>query len=183
MKNRTAILLTTLAIASLGLGASCTTKPGANNSGVLTANNANTTAANIANTANANVNANTASTSAPGSLATPTDAYKTAYAMRKKGDIEGLKKVMADDILEFLTEMGKVENKTLDDMLKDTVKEPQAPGDDVRNEKITGERATLEYMKKDGKWTEMDFVKVGNDWKMTFPPKPGQGEKTTKQPE
>lgn len=177
MKNRTAILFTILAIALLGLAASCPPKPGANNSGTPTANSANTTPANIANT----TNADTASTSAPGSLATPTDAYKTAYAMRKKGDIEGLKKVMADDILEFLTEMGKVDNKTLDDMLKDTVKEPQGPSDDVRNEKITGNRATLEYLKKDGTWKVMDFIKIGNDWKMTFP-EPGPDDKTPKQP-
>src|SRR5687768_4105178 len=41
-------------------------------------------------------------TETAGSLATPTEAYKTAYELRKKKDIEGLKKVMSKDIKEFL---------------------------------------------------------------------------------
>src|SRR5262245_14995055 len=33
-----------------------------------------------------------------GSLATPTDAYKTAYQLRKNKDVAGLKKVMSNDV-------------------------------------------------------------------------------------
>src|SRR5205085_11501447 len=35
------------------------------------------------------------------SLATPTDAYKTAYALREKNDVNGLKRVMSKYVLEF----------------------------------------------------------------------------------
>ncbi len=56
-----------------------------------------------------------------GSLATPTDAYKTAYDLRKKKDIEGLKKVMTKDILDFLKMMGEDDKKSLDDMLREMV--------------------------------------------------------------
>jgi len=174
MKNRTAILLTFIAIFAAGSGTACSTNS-ANNSGNAVTNTANT---NTANTANAN----TATPVTGISLATPTEAYKTAYALRQKGDIEGLKKVMSKEVIAFMTDLGEAEKKTLDDMLKEMVKEPQGPSDDVRNEKITGDRATLEYLKKDGTWKVMDFEKVGNEWKLTLP-KPDPSEKGPKQPE
>ncbi len=45
----------------------------------------------------------------------------------------------------------------------------QAATAEVRNEKITGETATLEYLDETGKWKVMDFIKEGSDWKMTIP--------------
>jgi flagellar hook-associated protein FlgK len=175
MKNRTAILFTFMALLAAGGATACKTNS-ANNTAPPVVNAANTS---IANTAIAN----TANTPVSGiSLATPTEAYKTAYAVRQKGDIEGLKKVMSKEVIAFMTDMGKANNKTLDDMLKETVKDPQNPSDEVRNEKITGDRATLEYLKKDGTWKVMDFEKDGNDWKMALP-KPDPSEKGPKQPE
>ena len=41
----------------------------------------------------------------------------------------------------------------------------------MRDEKITGNRAVLEFKDENGKWTEMDFVKEGGGWKLTLPPK------------
>jgi hypothetical protein len=172
MNNRTALVLIFMAMIAAGGATACKT-----NSAPVT-NTVNTNTANIANTANANP-ANTPVTGF--SLATPTEAYKTAYALRQKGDIEGLKKVMSKEVIEFMTDMGKADKKTLDDMLKEMVKDPQGPSDDVRSEKITGDRATIEYLKKDGTWKEMDFEKEGNDWKLTLP-KPGPSEKGPKQP-
>jgi hypothetical protein len=103
-----------------------------------------------------------------GSLATPTDAYKSAYAARQKKDIEGLKKVLSKDALEFFTMMGKEDGKTLDDGLKELVETPQAATAETRNEKITGDKATLEYLNEKGSWLPMDFVKEGKDWKLTI---------------
>jgi hypothetical protein len=175
MKNRTALLLTFIAISAAGGAAACKTNS-ANTTGNAVTNTVNTNTANTAGT-------NTANTPVTGiSLATPTDAYKTAYALRQKGDIEGLKKVMSKEVIDFMTDMGEADKKTLDDMLKEMVKDPQNPSDEVRNEKITGDRATLEYLKKDGTWKVMDFEKEGNDWKLTLP-KPDPSEKGPKQPD
>ena len=104
-----------------------------------------------------------------GSLATPTEAYKTAYKLRKSKDIEGLKMVMSDDIKEFLTMMGEAEKKTLDEVLRDMVEKPQADRAESRNEKIKGDRATLEYLSETGTWKTMDFKKVDGKWLLTFP--------------
>lgn len=103
------------------------------------------------------------------SLATPTDAYKTGYNARNNKDIAALKRVFAKDALEFLTEVAKAENKTLDDQLKELFERPQAATAETRNEKITGNRASLEYLDEKGEWSTMDFSKEGNDWKIDLP--------------
>jgi hypothetical protein len=110
-------------------------------------------------------------------MASPTEAYKTAYAARQNKDIDGLKRVLSKDVLGFLSEMGKTEKRTVDDELKDLCERPQAPKLEVRGEKINGDRATIEYLGEDGKWSTLDFVKEGNDWKMTMPSEPGPGKK------
>jgi hypothetical protein len=107
--------------------------------------------------------------SSTGSLATPTDTYKTGYAARQKKDIAALKRVLSKDALQFLTEVGKEEKKTLDDELKELAERPQAPTAETRNEKITGERATLEYLNERGTWALMNFAKEGDDWKIDIP--------------
>ena len=109
------------------------------------------------------------SDSTPGSLATPTDAYRTAHGLRANKDIEGLKRVLSKDILEFFTEMGKLDKKSLDEMLLELCLKPQAATPESRNEKITGNRAIIEYQDENGEWKEMDFEKEGSEWKLTLP--------------
>lgn len=109
------------------------------------------------------------SSTAAGSLATPTETYRTGYAARQNKDLAGLKRVLSKEALEFLTDVGKAENKTLDDMLRDLAARPQAPTAQTRNEKINGNSATLEYLNEKGEWARMDLVKEGNEWKIGFP--------------
>jgi hypothetical protein len=104
-----------------------------------------------------------------GSLATPTDTYKTAYELRKKKDVQGLKAIMSKDIKEFLTMMGEEDKKSLDDMIKEMCDKPQADRAEARNEKIKGDRATVEYLTEKGDWKTMDFEKVDGKWLMGFP--------------
>lgn len=108
-------------------------------------------------------------TAETGSLATPTEAYKTAFALRQKRDAQGLKKVLSKEILEFFTEMGKLEKKSLDEMIKDLAEKPQAGAPETRNEKIDGDRAMLEFKDDKGEWQQMDFVKEDGGWKLTLP--------------
>jgi flagellar hook-associated protein FlgK len=150
-----------------------------------TASNANTAPANSSSATNsapptsANTNQSNAAAVDPGStgtastgtvsLATPTDAYKAAYTARKNKDIAALKRYFAKDALGFLTDIGKIDNKSLDEMLKEMTEKPQAASPETRNEKINGNRATLEYLDEAGKWKVMDFSKEGNDWKLDLP--------------
>jgi hypothetical protein len=114
------------------------------------------------------------------SLATPADAYKTAFNLRQKKNIQELKLVMSKRMLEFFEAIGVDEKKTVDDQLKELVEQPQAKTAEVRNEKITGDTATIEYLDENGKWKEMDFVKEGNDWKLTIANGRPQIENTTR---
>ncbi len=102
------------------------------------------------------------------SQATPTDAYKTAWAVRDRKDVAGMKKVLSKDILDFLTEMGKGDGKSLDDEIKAIFEKPQAKTAEARNEKITGDEATIEYLNENGEWKTMEFVKENGVWKMAL---------------
>lgn len=130
-----------------------------------------------------NTNQNTASTpaaanSAPISADSPTAAYKAAYAARKNKDIPALKKLMSKEILQFFEDIGALGDKkmTVDELLKELAEKPQAASDDVRNEKINGDKATIEYLDEDNKWQPMEFVREDGMWKLTFEPEAGPGE-------
>ncbi|HEV7902602.1 MAG TPA: hypothetical protein VGO96_02080 [Pyrinomonadaceae bacterium] len=110
-----------------------------------------------------------ADASPAGSLATPTDAFKTAYVARQKKDIEGLKRAFSKDALEFFSAVSEGDTKSPDPALKQMVAQSQAPNSDVRNEKIDGDKATLEYQNTIGEWVEMNFLKEGGEWKLTLP--------------
>ena len=136
------------------------------NSAVATASTE--TKASTNQTASASPAATTTTTST-GSLATPTDTYKTAYEARKNKDVALLKRVLSTDAIKFMTEIGKMEKKSLDDELKSLTVRPQNPSNATRNEKINGNRASLEYLNEKGEWVTMDFVKEGSEWKMDLP--------------
>ncbi len=140
------------------------------------ADNQNTAAAKPDNKAAVNVSQSNAATTnggtSAGSLASPSEAYKTAYDARKNKDIPALKRVMSRDLIDYLTRMGESnENKrqTLDEVLQDLSDRPQAPNGEIRDEKIDGDRAIVEYKDETGKWRPMDFVKENGEWKLTLP--------------
>ncbi len=137
------------------------------------ASNENKTSVN-ANQAPANTKVPTAAdntTSPAAAPATPADAYKAAYQARKSKDVAALKRLFAKDILDFFTMLGNLEEKdkkTLDQMLLELCEKPQAPTAEVRNEKITGDKATAQYLDEKGGWTTMDFVKEDGQWKLSI---------------
>ena len=176
-------LISIAAVAAVAFG--CQGTPTANTN----ANTANTASVNAAN--NANITANSASAATPAAAnsgsavslsasSTPTEVYKAAYKFRATKDIEGLKKVMSKDVLDFLTMIGQEEKKSLDDELKEMCEKPQYSTDESRNEKITGDRATLEYRDEDGSWKTMDFKKEDGMWKMSLPGQDDDAKKSSK---
>jgi len=135
--------------------------------------NSTNTAENKADTSNANATKSPEATkpepASTGSLANPTDAYKTAHAAREKKDYEGLKRTLSKDVLGFLKDIGEAEHKSLEEEIRQMFDKPQAKIAEVRNERITGNTAVLEYLDENGGWKWMDFVKEGDDWKLTLP--------------
>ena len=108
---------------------------------------------------------NTATAPSPDS---PSAVYVAAYNARKNKDIPALRSLMAKDILEFFAIVGEEEKKSVDDLLRELAERPQAATAETRNEKIDGDKATIEYLDEEGKWRPMDFVKEGGVWKLTL---------------
>jgi hypothetical protein len=166
MTNRSALILAACFVLAVTIACQTATESGSSNANRSATN---TAAQSATNTNQTEVAKTDDSPTSGGSLATPTESYKAGYAARQKKDIAGLKRVLSKEALDFLTEMGKEEKKTLDDQLRALAEKPQAATAETRNEKINGDRAMLEYLNEKGTWSTMDFVKEGNDWKIGLP--------------
>lgn len=99
---------------------------------------------------------------------TPAAAYRAAYAARKNRDTKALRQLISKDMLEFFEIMGEGEGDPVEAGLKQLVENPQGPSDETRNEKINGDKATLEYLDRNGAWKTMDLVREGGSWKLTI---------------
>lgn len=128
---------------------------------------ANNVSANISSNA-----ANSASTATPPVTAvaadSPTAAYVAAYNARKNKDIAALRSLLSKDIIDFFQIVGEEDKRSVDDLLKELADRPQAATAEARNEKINGDKATIEYLDEDGKWQEMDLVKENGVWKLAL---------------
>ncbi|HEY2847315.1 MAG TPA: hypothetical protein VGI80_05805, partial [Pyrinomonadaceae bacterium] len=153
----------------LVLAAACVGMAGCQNAANTTSNaatNANTAAVNMNTNSTAAANTPPATGDDPGDInGTPTQVYKAAYTARKNCDVAGLKKVMSQKLLAYLTKKGKEVKKSLDDVLNDICKGPQASTEQVRNETINGDHASIEYLDENDEWQTMDFVRQEGVWK------------------
>lgn len=103
----------------------------------------------------------------------PTATLNAFYEATRKKDAEGIKKTLSKGTIEMLEGFAKAQNKTLDEALNsglasstssDAEKKPE-----VRNEKIEGDKATLEVKNdKTGQWESVPFVKEEGAWKIAF---------------
>ena len=123
-----------------------------------------------ANSGAANSNANTAKPSptpeqTSGGLTSPTATFKAFYEAARDRDSAALRKTLSKGTIEFLETGAKAQNKTFEDAIKAIDAPPTLP--ETRNEKIVGDKATLEA--KDDKkndWETMRFVKEDGQWKV-----------------
>ena len=143
-------------------------------------------------TTNVNVNANRANNAAPvntnsgGPLApttptpesttnnapTLTPVYKAYCAAWVKKDEAALRKIYSSDtIADFEKTMKEDGIRSLVDFLSDDKASNELC--EARNEKITGNNATVEYLTETGSWKTMDFEKIGGEWKLGLPAKDG----------
>jgi hypothetical protein len=98
----------------------------------------------------------------------PTAAFKSYVEATQKKDVEAIKKTLSAETLKMLDAEAKMNNQTLDEMLK---KDDNAYAEmpETRNEKITGERATLEVKnRKTGEWDTIPFNREDGKWKLAL---------------
>ncbi len=101
---------------------------------------------------------------------TPTATFKAFYEASNKRDAAGIKKTLSKGTLDMFEKLAKEQNKSTDDMIKEVGKDSKTEKiPETRNEKITGDTATLE-VKNDttGKWDTLPFVKENGEWKIAF---------------
>ena len=104
-----------------------------------------------------------------GGYATPTAAFKTFYEAAKSNNIEGIKRSMSKKTMEAMTKAAGKENKSVDESLKDMAKDAPSKTPQTRNEKIDGDKATLEVKDdKMDKWDSVPFVKEDGQWKIAL---------------
>jgi hypothetical protein len=91
------------------------------------------------------------------------------YEALKKKDEAGVKKYLSAAALKYYETEGKAEKKTWFAFLLES-EDPVDAKREVRNEKISGDKATVEIKGGPlGNWTEISFVKENNEWKFASP--------------
>jgi len=100
---------------------------------------------------------------------TPTEVMQTFYASLQKKDVAALKQSMSKELLEKIGKVAKEGNQTVDEWLSNNIDSIRSSmTSETRNEKIEGDRATLEFKNSQGDWRPQHFVKEDGVWKMSW---------------
>lgn len=160
MKKRQSILVIA-ALAAVALAATACSKTATNTNNTNTSTNTSST-----NTTNASAT-NTNSTSS--SSTSPTAVMQASFNAAKNKDVPGFKKTIASADLKEMDAAFSKDGKNADEFLKEMMSSPDnsMPATlETRNEKINGDKATIEYKQKDGSWKTAYLIKEGGEWKM-----------------
>lgn len=106
------------------------------------------------------------------STAQPSATFKAYFEAQKKKDIPGMKQALSKTSLAMMEASAKQQQLTLDKMIANQLENPSAKIDkmpETRNEKVTGDNATLELHNEDSnRWDTMYFVKEDGVWKIAL---------------
>lgn len=99
--------------------------------------------------------------------ASPLETYKTYTKAIKAKDTTTMKLLLSSDSIKMQQEEAKAQGVTLDDVVKrETLFTPDQTTVEFRNEKIDGNRATLEVKNSYGSWETVPFVFEDDQWKI-----------------
>lgn len=98
----------------------------------------------------------------------PTATAKAFYDAVKAKDVAAIKATMSKGSLELMEKFAKMQNKSLDEALKEPNSSKQPPAFEAQNEKITGDTATVEVKDENGKFESLPFVKEDGQWKIAL---------------
>ena len=102
----------------------------------------------------------------------PSATFKTYFEAQKKKDVPAMKQTLSKTSLAIMEASAKQQQLTLDKMISNQLENPAARVDKMpesRNEKITGDTATLELHNEDAnRWDTMYFVKEDGAWKIAL---------------
>lgn len=99
--------------------------------------------------------------------ATPLETFKTYTKALKQKDYTTVKLLLSSETLKMHEQEAKAQGITVDDIVKreNFVGENQTSVE-FRNEKIDGEKATLEVKNSFGSWETVPFLREEGEWKI-----------------
>ena len=100
---------------------------------------------------------------------TPTELFKNFYTAAREKDVAGLKSMMSRAALAYAEREAKKGGQSMDDFLaaQGQLFPPNMP--EIRNEKVEGDKATLEFRREGAaNWSTAWFVKEDGEWKVNF---------------
>jgi len=99
--------------------------------------------------------------------ATPVQTFQTYVKALKKKDLTTVKLLLTNDTIKMHEQEAKAEGVTLDDIVKrDTLLGDGQTTVEYRNEKIDGDKATLEFRTSYGTWETIPFLRENGEWKI-----------------
>jgi Domain of unknown function (DUF4878) len=103
-----------------------------------------------------------------GGGSSPTATAKAFYEAVKAKDAAGIKNTMSKGSLEMMEKFAKMQNKSLDEALKEPSGAPPPTSFESKDEVITGDTATLQVKDEKGNWESIPFVKEDGKWKIAL---------------
>jgi hypothetical protein len=102
-------------------------------------------------------------------LSSPMKTFTSFYEAAKKKDAAGIRSVLSKDDLAEMERIAKEQKMSIDDSFKPFYQDVPAQLNEMRNEQINGEKATLEIKDNErGAWETINFVKEDGQWKITM---------------
>ena len=99
--------------------------------------------------------------------ATPVETFKTYIKAMKAKDITTMKLLLSNDTIKMHEQQAKAQGVTLDDIVKrETLVADGQERVEFRNEKIDGQKATVEIKNSYGEWETLPFVFEDDSWKI-----------------
>jgi len=101
------------------------------------------------------------------SPATPAETFKTYVKAYKKKDIRAMKVLLSDATIKMHEQQAKAQNTTVDEIVKrETLLADGQTAVDYKDEKIEGDKATIQFKNSYGGWETMPFVRENGEWKI-----------------
>ena len=98
---------------------------------------------------------------------TPLEALKAYGSAYKKKDITAMKLLLSDETLKMHEQEARAQNVTVDDIVKrETLFSENQTTAEFRNERVDGDKASIEMKDAMGIWNTVQFVREDGTWKI-----------------
>jgi hypothetical protein len=98
---------------------------------------------------------------------TPLETLKTYAAAYKRKDYTTMKLLLSEATIKMHQQTAKAQGVTLDEVVqRETLFLPDQKTAEFRNQKIDGDRATIEMKTSGGRWETVNFVREEGIWKL-----------------